>query len=249
VAESGLGVLNPAEVEEYDLLNWDTYDNNLELNFADLEFDTLDPIPQANMTPDYKARDPQISIPPPLALPRLLTRRPDSITGGKQTTHLILQTLMSYLHMMLWENILPPFIHTHSLPQSFSVNSQTTPEYSSMGPLEACLNILDSIKYSASRKLFWNHVRTQCEQLCSEQHQQLSRWELLGAMQALGIYILVRLGEGETDENNIDFPLLAGVTVSSCLPLCCCSAGFAVGVIVMVSNHRYLPNSLVAFAP
>ncbi|KAL4763907.1 uncharacterized protein BDW70DRAFT_148284 [Aspergillus foveolatus] len=214
VAESGLGVLNPAEAEEDDLLNWDTYDNNLELNFADLEFDTLDPTPQANRTPDYQARDPQISIPTPLALPRLLTRRPESTTGGKQTTHLILQTLKSYFHMILRENILPPFIHPNSLPQSFSVNSKTAPGYGSMGPLEACLNILDTIKYSASRKSFWNHVRTQCEQLCSEQHQQLSRWELLGSMQALGIYILVRLGEGETDENNIDFSLLAGVTLS-----------------------------------
>ncbi|KAL4751640.1 hypothetical protein BDW72DRAFT_173411 [Aspergillus terricola var. indicus] len=221
-ADSSLGVvLNLAEAEGDGLHNWVTYDNNLEFNFADLEFDTLDPIPQANRTPDYhgplaakvQARDPLISIPPPLALPRLLTRRPESITGGKQTTHLILQTLKSYLHMMLQEHILPPFIHTRSVPQSFSVNSQAAPEYSSIGPLEACLNILDTIKNSKSRRSFWNHVRTQCEQLCSEQHQQLSRWELLGAMQALGIYILVRVGEGETEENNIDFSLLAGVTV------------------------------------
>ncbi|KAL4741335.1 hypothetical protein BDV11DRAFT_213327 [Aspergillus similis] len=202
VADSSLGVLNLAEAEGNDLLNWDIYGNNLELNFADLEFDTLDPIPQASGTPDYHD---------PLAAKARINHRREA---NDASSHLILQTLKSYLHMMLREHILPPFIHTRSLPQSFSVNSQTALEYSSMGPLEACLNILDTTKNSESRKSFWNHVRTQCEQLCSEQHRQLSRWDLLGAMQALCIYILVRLGEGETNENNMDFLLLAGVTLS-----------------------------------
>ena len=41
------------------------------------------------------------------------------------------------------------------------------------------------------------------------QYRQLNRWELLTAMQALSIYIIVRLDEGETDHNNFD-PLLIG---------------------------------------
>ncbi|KAL5050498.1 hypothetical protein BDW71DRAFT_174055 [Aspergillus fruticulosus] len=215
------GFLNLTETEGEDLLNWNTYDNNLELNFAGLEFNFLDPIPQANRASEYQYSlpakvqpgHPQISIPPTFLLPRLLTRKPESITGGKRTTHLILQTLKSYLYMLLRDDTLPPFIHTRSIPQAFSMNSRGALEFSSMGALEACLSILGIIKNSKSRKLFWNHVRTQCEQLCSGQHQQLSKWELLGAMQALGIYILARLDEGETDENNLDFFLLAGVTV------------------------------------
>lgn len=42
---------------------------------------------------------------------------------------------------------------------------------------------------------------------------KLNKWELLAAMQALSIYIVIRLDEGETDHNNLDFLLLAAVTV------------------------------------
>lgn len=42
----------------------------------------------------------------------------------------------------------------------------------------------------------------------------LSKWELLAAMQALSIYVLIRLDEGETDYNNFDFLLITAVTVS-----------------------------------
>lgn len=44
-------------------------------------------------------------------------------------------------------------------------------------------------------------------------HRKLSKWELLAAMQALAVYILIRLSEGETDDN-FDFLLLATMTVS-----------------------------------
>ncbi|KAL4980376.1 hypothetical protein BDW66DRAFT_125080 [Aspergillus desertorum] len=221
IADSNLGVLDLAEAEGDDPLNWGTHDNDFEFNFTDLEFDVMDPIPQTDKTSDYQYSVPakiqpghsQISIPPVFPLPRLLIRRPESISGGKRTTHLILQTLKSYLHMLMQNHALPPFIHTRSIPQAFSVRFRRNHDYSSMGALEACLNILGTIKNSESRKSFWNHVQIQCEVLCLGQHQQLGRWELLGAMQALGIYILVRLDEGETDENNVDFLLLAAVTV------------------------------------
>lgn len=36
------------------------------------------------------------------------------------------------------------------------------------------------------------------------QIQNLGKWELLGAMQANTVYTLIRLEEGETDDNNID---------------------------------------------
>lgn len=41
----------------------------------------------------------------------------------------------------------------------------------------------------------------------------LTKWELLAAMQALSIYILVRLDEGETEHNDFDFLLLEAVAV------------------------------------
>lgn len=40
------------------------------------------------------------------------------------------------------------------------------------------------------------------------------KWALLSAMQALTVYILVRLQEGETPDNNLDVLLLATLWVS-----------------------------------
>lgn len=42
----------------------------------------------------------------------------------------------------------------------------------------------------------------------------MNKWELLAAIQALTIYVLVRLQEGETENNNIDFLLVKAVSVS-----------------------------------
>lgn len=40
-----------------------------------------------------------------------------------------------------------------------------------------------------------------------------NRSELLAALQALSIYVLIRMDEGETEHNNLDFLLLSAVTV------------------------------------
>lgn len=50
------------------------------------------------------------------------------------------------------------------------------------------------------------------------QHLKLTKWELLAAMQALSIYVLIRIGEGETDHNNFDVLLVKAVTVGSSHP-------------------------------
>jgi hypothetical protein len=42
----------------------------------------------------------------------------------------------------------------------------------------------------------------------------MTRWEILTALQALSVYIVMRLDEGETDDNDFDFLLLATVIVS-----------------------------------
>lgn len=48
---------------------------------------------------------------------------------------------------------------------------------------------------------------------------ELNKWELLAAMQALSIYIIIRLDEGETDHNNFESLLIATVIVSLTLNL------------------------------
>ncbi|KAF1829602.1 hypothetical protein BDW02DRAFT_610942 [Decorospora gaudefroyi] len=57
-----------------------------------------------------------------------------------------------------------------------------------------------------SQKLFWRNVRQECERIC-DQNQTIVKWELLGAMQALLIYVLIRLDEGKTDHTNLDYLL------------------------------------------
>jgi len=47
------------------------------------------------------------------------------------------------------------------------------------------------------------------------QHPTLHKWELLAAMQALSIYIIIRLDEGETDHNNFDSLLVKTFIVST----------------------------------
>ncbi|KFY15662.1 hypothetical protein V492_01859 [Pseudogymnoascus sp. VKM F-4246] len=44
---------------------------------------------------------------------------------------------------------------------------------------------------------------------------RLNKWELLAGLQALSIYLLIRLDEGETEQTNLDSLLLATVTILS----------------------------------
>ncbi|KAK5095426.1 hypothetical protein LTR70_003590 [Exophiala xenobiotica] len=83
-----------------------------------------------------------------------------------------------------------------------------------MEPLNNCISLMHMLKsgVQGTRKLFWKNVRLECERLYGE-CLELSEWALLAAMQALSIYVLVRLGEGITDHNNVDFLLVTTVTV------------------------------------
>ncbi|KAF2801434.1 uncharacterized protein BDZ99DRAFT_553252 [Mytilinidion resinicola] len=137
---------------------------------------------------------------------RSLIQRPKMTTGTQRIGNLILHTLKSYPLMMLRHNILPPFIH----PRITSSDS----EDNYMEPLTNCISLVHMISsgVQGSRKLFWKNVRLECERL-HEEHLTLNKWGLLAAMQALSIYILIRLDEGETDHNNFDFLLLATVAV------------------------------------
>ncbi|KAG2170740.1 hypothetical protein VTO58DRAFT_110979 [Aureobasidium pullulans] len=85
-----------------------------------------------------------------------------------------------------------------------------------MEPLANCLSLLHMIggNIRGSRKLFWKNVSMECERL-REVHAYLNAWELLAAMQALSIYLLLRLQEGETDYNNYDYLMLTTVIVIS----------------------------------
>ncbi|KAL4785911.1 hypothetical protein BJX76DRAFT_150577 [Aspergillus varians] len=172
---------------------------------------------------------PKISIPSLPYLPRLLIHRPHLNAGGKRTSTLIMHTLKSYLLMLLRDNALPPFIHPYSV-SSFGSPSQSPPSnaedkaetvpQSNLGyrPLANCIALVQTLGNSSqerSRKPFWANVQVECERLLASDQlpHPLDRWDLLGAIQALSVYVLIRLDEGETEENNLDFLLLAAVTI------------------------------------
>ncbi|KAI0883133.1 uncharacterized protein GGS22DRAFT_167959 [Annulohypoxylon maeteangense] len=168
--------------------------------------------------PSTPSSDPTIQIQQSLSTPsftiprspifsvRSLVHRPKMQAGPQRIANLILHTLKSYPLMMLRHDTLPPFIHP-SLVSPGVDNVHMEPLTNCM-----CLTHMISSGVQGSRKLFWKNVRMECERFYAE-YLSLSKWELLAAMQALSIYILIRLDEGETDHNNVDFILVKAVAV------------------------------------
>ncbi|KAI2615383.1 hypothetical protein GGR54DRAFT_613228 [Hypoxylon sp. NC1633] len=147
---------------------------------------------------------PNFSIPPAPVAVRSLIHRPRLQPGGQRVSNLILHTLKSYPLMMFRHNTLPPFIH----PSLISSDTKNT----DMEFLINCISLMRMISGSGSRKLFWRNVRQECERT-SEDYLKFNEWELLAAMQALSIYVLTRLDEGETENNDFDFLLVKAVIV------------------------------------
>ena len=117
---------------------------------------------------------------------------------------------------------LPPFIHPYSL------GSNPHKPVDGFESLTTCVMLMQMISSgtTGSRKLFWKIVRVECERLQVEvpfpsygtgycapltdyQIPTFDKWNLLSSMQALTVYILVRLQEGETVDNNHDVLLLS----------------------------------------
>lgn len=138
---------------------------------------------------------------------RSMIQRPKMHPGADRTASLIFVTLKSY-PLMLRQNTLPPFVH----PSYVSFTDEAT----STESLENCIALMHMMAggVRGSRRLFWRNVRQECERIC-DQNQSLNKWEILGAMQALSIYVLIRLDEGETEHNDFDQLLEKTVIVSS----------------------------------
>jgi hypothetical protein len=177
----------------------------------------------------YPPRD---SIPTvPTMKARSLSLRPETRIGQQRIANLISHTLKSYPMMMVRHKTLPPFIHPHMISSDVDTDDMELLNNS------ICMVHMISSGVRGCRKMFWKGVRSECEQLygdvCSNwrvrkstagadryrQNTKLNKWGLLATMQALSIYLLVRLGEGETEENTTDVLLMATVTVSGSLTL------------------------------
>ncbi|KAL5315471.1 hypothetical protein ACEPPN_016339 [Leptodophora sp. 'Broadleaf-Isolate-01'] len=148
-----------------------------------------------------------ISIPAsPTSSVRSLALRKTAQTGTQRIANLLFYNLKSFPLMMLRHGTLPPFIH----PRLISSHAENT----RMEPLTNCVSLMHMIgsRIQGSRKLFWKNVRLECERLCAE-YLHMDSLELLACMQALCIYILIRLDEGETEHNNFDSLMVKTVIV------------------------------------
>ncbi|KAF2786119.1 hypothetical protein K505DRAFT_368494 [Melanomma pulvis-pyrius CBS 109.77] len=126
--------------------------------------------------------------------------------GAQIIATLLKRIFRSYPMMMLRYNTLPPFIH----PQWIS----SPGEKNYLEPLTNCMSLVHMISagVSGGSKLFWRNVRQECDRLC-EEHTTFDKWQLLAATQALLMYMLMRLAEGETEHNNFDIPLLSAMMI------------------------------------
>jgi hypothetical protein len=137
---------------------------------------------------------------------RSLWPRPKLSTGAQITANHMARILSSYPRMMQNQDIVPPFIH----PQWISL-SGTEPI---LEPLANCVTMIRMLSAGGqgSGRLFWRNVRMECDRISSI-HNTLNEIGLLAAMQALLVYVLIRLSEGETEDNNHDAALLGTIAI------------------------------------
>ncbi|KAK1760076.1 hypothetical protein QBC47DRAFT_366346 [Echria macrotheca] len=164
-----------------------------------------------------------IVVPPPLAtqpayLFRSLEQRPATKQLGREKpASLVLKTLKSYVLMMTRPQELvtpPPFLHPKLMRLVLAPEGTDNGIVAEMEPLHNCISLLHMAgsRVPGSRKLFWRTVRGECERLHAL-HAGMSKWEALYGMQALFLYIIMRLDEGPTEDNRqVDLHLVAGVT-------------------------------------
>ncbi|KAK8087328.1 hypothetical protein PG994_002302, partial [Apiospora phragmitis] len=144
---------------------------------------------------------------PPSNNTRSLIRRPKMKTGAQRIASLICHTLKSYPLMMMRDNALPPFIHP--------IMANPGPEAPDMESLKNCISLMQLLKpeLQGNRRLFWRNVRQECERLY-KMSAELNPHEVIAALQAISIYIIVRLDDGETESNDIAGLLITTVFVS-----------------------------------
>ncbi|KAK4125685.1 hypothetical protein N657DRAFT_568401 [Parathielavia appendiculata] len=112
--------------------------------------------------------------------------------------------------MMLRHTTLPPFIHPRLLFSPIADNDDD------LEPLHNCISLMHMLnsRVAGSRKLFWRNVRMECERFCAE-NSTWNRWKWLAALQALCVYLILRLDEGQTEHNNFDYLMVAAVAAIS----------------------------------
>lgn len=140
----------------------------------------------------------------------------------------LLCTLRSYPHMILPGKPLPPFIHPHFLTEVSGDGGVT--HTSLPRPLANCTAIMQmcSAKNESNVTFIWRAIRMEQERLSAEvrllrlssrellETCRSNSWQCLGyddvnavaALQAITIYVLLRLSEGNDEATDFDIPLI-----------------------------------------
>lgn len=174
--------------------------------------DTVQPLPQYNHRQQILSPRNQPTFKPLKAFLPRLNPNPTS----RLTRTLIINTLRSYLDMFLPGRNLPPFIHPHSynMASDYFSNAQYRTSQSLPQPLAICASIVQMFKAKTkdNSDFIWSTVRMAQERL-SEEASSFDDWNVVAALQAMTIYFILRISEGDTDYMSFDVPLVQTMMV------------------------------------
>ena len=176
------------------------------------------PLPSPTMQPVYKH--------PKMFIPR--------VTGSPLTRAMILNTFHSYPYTLLPGHALAQFIHSSCFPPSSRL--LTTPPHPQQihhvlpQPLAICASIVQSFltKTPTNSGFIWNTVRmAQCRLAADAASDSMSDWDVVAALQAVTIYLILRSSEDVDDGMDLDVQLFMTMMVS--LPHSCTYADLPYG--------------------
>jgi len=136
--------------------------------------------------------------------------------GSQIGRSFLLQNMQSYA-TLLATSTLPPFIHSTSLPFPGPDQSQI-PTCATPPPqpiLEICKSIISlyTTKTPATSSFIWRTITMEKDRFMNE-YSEASEWELLGMLQAITLYILLRIFDEDSFSVDFDRELVRTMTVS-----------------------------------
>lgn len=109
---------------------------------------------------------------------------------------------------MLQTNVMPPFVHTGIL-----THSSDNDDWEALRTCQLLVYMLHDPS-PAAKRLFWKNVRWECERVCKGAANANMR-QLLAALQALLVYVLIRIGQPGPHEDNLDVLLVRTVIMAA----------------------------------
>lgn len=145
-----------------------------------------------------------------------------SLSEGSQIGRtFLLQNLKSYATVLATKN-LPPFIHSTSLP-STDLNPSQVPACATPLPLptlEICKTIVSlyTTKTPATSSFVWRTITMEKDRFMNE-YMDVDEWTLLSMLQAITLYILLRIFDEDSFSVEFDHELIQAMMVGEALTL------------------------------